>query len=71
MLAGLASFLVALPDLISLAREIFNWIKVLSGDDPAGFIKKSADAFKLLNQAKTDEEKMNAAKAIQSLISGM
>ena len=45
-----------------------NWIKQVSGNDPAGFIVKAGQVFDQLSQAKTEEDHAAAAKAISNLI---
>lgn len=60
--------LAAIPKLIELAGQILEFIKRITGQDPQGFIKKSAEVFSKLNQAKTPQEKEDAARGIQNLI---
>lgn len=57
-----------IPQLFSLVKEVFGFIQKTFGDTPEKFLKDAGDAFALLNQAKTPEEKQNAARAIQALI---
>lgn len=67
-MADILAVLKAIPALIGLFKEILGFIKHLAGDDIEGFLKRSGEAFAMLTVAKTDEEKANAARAIQSLI---
>ncbi len=71
MMAGIWGLLQALPELLSLFKTFAGWINKISGNDPQGFIKKVGEAFSQLNAAKTQEERVNAAKAISDAISGI
>lgn len=57
-----------LPELFKLTKELFGWLKKVSGNDPQGFVKKAGKAFKALNEAKTKEERVAAGRAISDLI---
>jgi len=70
MLAAITGLLSSLPELLKLATNLWAWIQKVSGGDAAGFIIKTNEAFKKLNDAKTDEEIAEAARAIQAAIKG-
>jgi hypothetical protein len=70
-MTGILAFLGAVPSLVKLLREIFEFIKMMTGNDPAGFVRKTHQVISELNAAKTQEERSNAAKKIQDLISGL
>lgn len=71
MVSAIFGFLTALPQLLKMIQSLMTWINQVSGNDPAGFIVKAGIAFDQLNQAKTSEDKANAAKSISDLISGL
>lgn len=71
MAAGIWGVLAALPQLLLMIREFITWINKVSGNDPAGFAVKASAAFSQLNNAKTQEDHQNAAKAISDLIASM
>lgn len=64
----LIAFIAAVPDLIKLGWSIFSFIKQIAGEDPAGFVKRSAEVFTDLSKAKTQEERVDAARKVQDLI---
>jgi hypothetical protein len=59
----------ALPQMIALFREAFDFLKKLFGDDPTKFLKDASVVFSELKSAQTVEEKKSAAKKIQDLVS--
>lgn len=72
--AAIIGLLTALPELIGLLKSagvglgnLWTWINQQSGNDPAGFIVKIGKAFDDLNQAKTQEDHQNAAKALADI----
>lgn len=67
MIAGLWGALAALPELIALAREVFHFFQGLMKEDPRQFIKEAGEAFAKVNNAKTTEEKLDAASDLQNL----
>lgn len=68
MLAGIAALLTNLPEIIKLAREVFEYMKRLFGDDPQKFIKDLNNVFLQINQAETEDERKKAAFALHDLI---
>jgi arsenate reductase-like glutaredoxin family protein len=58
-----------LLELISFSKELGKFLKAQLGDNPEKFIRDANDVFKQLNASKTSEEKTDAAKKIQDLIS--
>lgn len=70
MLAAITGLLSSIPQLLTLGQNIWAWLQKISGGDVAGFIGKTNDAFILLNNAKTEDDMIAAAKAIQAAIRG-
>lgn len=68
MLQAIIGFFSSLPELIKLAKNIWAWLEKISGNDVAGFINRTNEAFTLLNKAKTEQEMIDAARAIQDAI---
>lgn len=71
----LLAVLTALPDLLSLLQKIgpeleslLAWIKHEAGDDLPGYLNQVGQAFSLLREAQTAEQKQNAAQAIADMI---
>jgi hypothetical protein len=62
--AAILGVLSALPDIIKLGQQFGVWINHVSGNDPRGFIKQVGAAMAQLNQAKSVQERQDAAKAI-------
>jgi hypothetical protein len=60
--------LKALPELIRLLIGIGTYLKEKLGDNPGKFIADSHEAFEGLRNAKTAQDKQNAARAISDLI---
>lgn len=82
MASGIIALLTALPEilkflesigpeLVQLGKDLWKWINHVSGNDPQGYIKKLGQAFSVLVEAKTVEEKQKAAKAIADRIQGL
>lgn len=57
-----------IPQLFSVLKEVFAFIQKTFGDTPEKFLKDAGEAFSKYNNAKTDEEKVDAIKSLQSLI---
>lgn len=68
MFQAIVGLFSALPELLGLAKNIWAWLEKISGNDVAGFIGRTNEAFTLLNKAVTEEEMINAAKSIQDAI---
>jgi hypothetical protein len=71
MPAALIGLLTALPDLIKMINSIAAWVNKVSGNDPAGWAAKVADAFNQLQSAQTPQDHSDAAKKLADLIGGM
>lgn len=67
-LAGLLALLKTIPAMVSLITEIVSWMKSTFGDNPEQFLLDSAEAFKQAREAKTPQEKRDAAVKISQLI---
>jgi len=65
---GLLALLKAIPALVSLMTEIADWMKSNFGDDPATFLLDAAETFKKAREAKTPQERKDAAVHISQLI---
>lgn len=64
-MANFLAFLWAIPDLIKLAREIFEWVKKLTGDNPRKFMVDLHDAVQEIRLQKPGEKD---PKKLQELI---
>ena len=62
---------VALPDLISLITRIAVWLHKASGGDIPGFVKSLADVFSQLENANTQEKKIDAIKSYSDFVAGL
>jgi hypothetical protein len=69
--AAILGVLSALPDIIKLGQQFGVWINHVSGNDPQGFIKQVGAAMAELNNAKTVEDRQNAAKSIADALHGL
>lgn len=67
--SAILGLLQALPELLNLGKQFMAWLNQVSGNDPKGFVKKIGQAVSELNDAKTPEERKNAAKSIADVIS--
>lgn len=67
-MGAILELIAVLPALVKLGTELLNFIKSMTKNDPKKFIAEIGIAFELLNKAKTDEEKIAAARAIQSTL---
>lgn len=61
-------FISAIGELVILLREIFEWVKEISKDDPKQFIKEAHQAMEKARTAKSPREKLEAVKALQRLL---
>ena len=68
MFAAILGAIAALPQIISLAREVFVFFKKAFGDDAAKYIKDLNETMSALNSAETAEQRVQAAKDLQKLI---
>lgn len=68
VLSAILGFFSALPEMISLFRDTFNFIKSIVGDDPKKFMKDMSYAIDDLNKSTTQKEKQDAALKIHNLI---
>jgi hypothetical protein len=66
--AALLSIIQALPAMVKLVTELGEWMRSQFGDNPAKFLMDSAEAFERAKQAKTPQEKRDAATQIATLI---
>jgi len=66
--AALKILVTSAPALLNLVVGLAEWLKSVFGDDPAKAIEQHAQAFKLVKEAKTPDEKARAAAAVSDLI---
>jgi hypothetical protein len=67
-LGGIIAALQAIPTILSMLKELLEYLNKATGNDIAGYIKNSKEAIEELKKAKTEKEKLDAAKKIQNLI---
>lgn len=67
-MAEILALIRAIPMLLELFQNIGKFLKAQFGDDPAKFLADANDAFKVLNEAKTSEEKIHALQGVQKLL---
>lgn len=67
-LASLMTLLKTVPALVTLVTEIVSWMKETFGEHPEKFIIEAAESFKSAREAKTPQEKRDAAVKIAQLI---
>ena len=66
MFTSILSAIAAIPALLSSIKELLSYFKKA---DEEKWFQRSSIVFEELKSAKTDEEKLNAVKNIQRLIS--
>lgn len=67
-LLGLAT---AAPEIATIVLDIMNTINKLTGNNPAAFIAKNGPIFVSLLQAKTTEDRQNAANSLSTAIGNL
>jgi hypothetical protein len=65
--SAILGFFTALPQLLSLINQLMTFL----GPNPGARIAQIGNAFDLLNQAKTPEDKTAAAKAIADSLAAL
>ena len=68
--SAVIGLLSSLPQILKLIQTMSVWFQKVSGGDLAGFLDKTNNAFELLHKAQTDQEVIDAAKALQNAIRG-
>lgn len=66
--AALLALLKALPAIVKLITELNAWMQSQFGDDPAKFLLDASEVFKKAKEAKTPQERRDAAREISTLI---
>lgn len=66
--SALKIILTSLPAIMRLVEELANWLKANFGDNPAKAIEEHAEAIKMIKEAKTRDEKAQAAANLAALI---
>ena len=69
--SAILGFFTALPGLVSLLQNFMTFVNRASGNNPQAFISKISQAIGQLNDAKTDQEHVDASKAISNVLSGL
>lgn len=67
---SILGILAALPEIFKFLNTLWAYLDKVSGGDPVAYIVKSNEAFKKLNEAKSEKDYADAAKDLQSIISG-
>lgn len=67
-MAEIWAVLKLIPQLFSVLKEVFAFIQKTFGDTPEKFLRDAGEAFSKFNQAKTEQEKVDALRSLQSLI---
>lgn len=65
------AFLGALPTLITLLREIWDYVIKVSKGDPATYFAKLSEGIVAAKTAQTEQEHKDAAKLIANALSRM
>lgn len=71
IVSAIGGFFTALPDIIKMIQAGAVWINHVSGNDPAGLVKRVGAAMNQLNLAQTQQERIDAAAAIAASISNL
>lgn len=82
MVAAILAALTALPELLKLIEQLgpelgvlgmnfVAWIKHVSGNDAQGYIKKVGEAMAAATNAKSVQERQDAAQKIADAIHGL
>ena len=69
MFLAILQALAALPQILTLLKDFSMYMQKTFGDDWSKVLVDTHTAITQLSQAKTPEEKINAGKAIQNIIS--
>lgn len=70
-ITAILGFLQITPSLLDLIKQLMTYLNTISGNDPKGLIVKTGAAMAMLNQAKTEDDRKAAAKAIADAIQGL
>jgi hypothetical protein len=68
LITAIISTLQAVPEIIKLFKELHAYLNHLTGGDISGYIRDSRLVISELKDAKTPEQKLEAAKKVQNLI---
>jgi len=66
--SGLLTLIRTVPALVKVIQELSKWLKDTFGEKPEEYLLTVADSFKQVREAKTPDEKREAAAKIASLI---
>lgn len=64
---AILGFFTALPGIIMLIQQFMGWLNTISGSNPQVLISELGQTFSQLNAAKTQEDRLNAAKNLANL----
>lgn len=67
-ITAILGVLKALPEIISLFKTFYAYLQHATGNDVVGYISDTKAAVDELKDAKTPEQKLEAAKKLQGLI---
>lgn len=68
MLSAVLKALAAIPDLVSLLREVFSFVKSLTKDKPHEKLVETRDTFREVRKATNAKAKQRAANKLGDLI---
>lgn len=67
-MSEILALIKCIPMLVSILQEAGKFIKQTFGDNPEKFLTDAHQAFKLLNEAKSSDDRIEAAKKLQGLL---
>lgn len=70
-LSGLLTLIKTLPALMKVIQELSGWMRDTFGEKPEEYLLGVAESFKQVREAKTPDEKREAAAKIATLIRRM
>jgi len=71
MLGSILAILKALPLLIEVIYELWQWIKKVSHNKPEALLIEIRDIMESLNDAKTEDDRKLVARRVSQLWGGM
>lgn len=67
-MSEILTLIKCLPVLLGLLQELGKFLKLHCGDNPEKFLTDAHEVFSVLNGAKSSEEKIDAARKLQGLL---
>lgn len=71
MLSSLIAILKAMPLLIEVIYELWQWLKKVSHNKPEALLVEIRDIMESLNDAKTDDDRKVVARRVSQLWGGV